>query len=275
MPKTNIHGSVPFLLAFVFVLGMPACNASHGGAGLDQSAAGNEASAGSDAGARPDRPAAGSGTAAGDRADGSAGRAKPHDGAGVGGAGAAGKGGAGKGDAGSKGGAGKGDAGSKGGAGKGEAGKSAGAGGKRGEAGGGGQSSTPSGKTCGGIAALKCPDAEFCDYASQAGGQGCGGQVADAAGTCQSKPNACPDRTAAVCGCDHRSYASECLAHKAGVSVLHDGYCTVSDCRAVGGRSVAGIGPPPMCASDERDYTSIINDDGSLAIEGMLCCVKK
>jgi hypothetical protein len=252
------------------------------GAGLDQSAAGNEASAGSDAGARPDQPAAGSGAAAGDD-HGSAGTGKPSDGAGVGSASAAGgkgdagrKGGAGKGDAGSKGAAGgKSDAGSKGGAGKGEAGKSAGAGGKRGEAGGGGQSSTPSGKTCGGIAALKCPDAEFRDYASQAGGQGCGGQVADAAGTCQSRPDVCPERAAAVCGCDHRSYAGECIAHKAGVSVLHDGYCTVSDCKAVGGRSVAGIGPAPMCASDERDYTSIINDDGSLAIEGMLCCVKK
>jgi hypothetical protein len=30
-----------------------------------------------------------------------------------------------------------------------------------------------------------------------------------------------------------------------------------------------------MCESDEVEHTSIVDDDGSLAIEGMLCCLKK
>ena len=133
----------------------------------------------------------------------------------------------------------------------------------------------PVSKTCGGIAALKCKSGEFCNYELEAGGQGCDGKVADSGGTCQPKPGPCTKDYKPVCGCDHRSYGNLCTAHAAGVSVLHTGMCTVSDCKAVDGRAVDGIGPPPMCASDEREYTSIVYDDGSLATEGTACCVKK
>ena len=40
----------------------------------------------------------------------------------------------------------------------------------------------PTGKTCGGIAALECGPGEFCNYEPEAGGQGCDGTIADAAG---------------------------------------------------------------------------------------------
>ena len=131
------------------------------------------------------------------------------------------------------------------------------------------------GKTCGGFAALKCASGEFCSYEASADGQGCDGKIADAAGTCQTQPSACTREYKPVCGCDHRSYGTLCTAHAEGVSMLHDGSCTVKDCEAVSGRVAVGIGPAPMCNSDEKELTSIIHDDGSMAIEGMLCCINK
>lgn len=128
------------------------------------------------------------------------------------------------------------------------------------------------GKTCGGIANLQCGPNEFCNYDM---GQGCGGTVADAAGKCAVKPDACTEQYAPVCSCERKTLSNECDAHSMSASLLHQGACTVSDCDKVGGRVAVGIGPAPMCNSDEVEYTHIINDDGSMAIEGMLCCTKK
>jgi hypothetical protein len=129
-----------------------------------------------------------------------------------------------------------------------------------------------SGATCGGIASLECGPDQFCNYEA---GQGCDGTIADAAGKCESKPGACNKDYRPVCSCDHKTHGNRCEANSSGASVMHDGACTVKDCEAIGGRAAVGIGPAPMCDSDEEEYTSIINDDGSIPIEGMLCCVKK
>lgn len=131
-----------------------------------------------------------------------------------------------------------------------------------------------SGQTCGGIASLECPSGdEFCNYEESAGGQGCDGTVADAGGTCQTRPQVCDAIYDPVCGCDHKTYSSSCTAHSEGMSVLHDGACTEVDCAAIGGHPVDGIGPPPMCPSGEVNHGSIVYSNGNVAIEGTACCV--
>jgi hypothetical protein len=131
------------------------------------------------------------------------------------------------------------------------------------------------GKTCGGIAALPCETGEFCNYEQAAGGQGCNGMIADAAGVCEAQPAVCPDQFEPVCGCDRRSYANACAAHAAGASIMHDGQCTEVDCAAIGGHPVDGIGPGPMCPDGEDMYTFIGYSNGMMAIEGTACCVPR
>ena len=49
--------------------------------------------------------------------------------------------------------------------------------------------------------------------------------VADASGTCMKKPEACPEMSAPVCGCDGTTYDNACKASMAGVSVKAQGAC--------------------------------------------------
>src|SRR5262249_2112306 len=133
----------------------------------------------------------------------------------------------------------------------------------------------PRGKTCGGIAALECTgSAQFCNYETAAGGQGCDGMVADAGGVCEDKPAACTRDYPPVCGSDHRTDGNACSAHAEGASILHDGACTTVDCAAVSGSVAYGTGPGPMCPAGTTRYTDVIEADGSVPIEGAFCCVK-
>jgi hypothetical protein len=130
------------------------------------------------------------------------------------------------------------------------------------------------GRTCGGIAALECDPKQFCNYEEAAGGQGCDGTISDAAGVCQPIPNgACTRDYRPVCSCDRRSYSNACVAHADGASIMHEGACTENDCKARGGRVAFGPGTPAMCNANETEHGFVVGNDGSIPIEGALCCL--
>jgi hypothetical protein len=78
----------------------------------------------------------------------------------------------------------------------------------------------PSSAACGGELTDPCAADEYCDFPP---GADCG--HADATGTCQPKPQVCPDNYAPVCGCDAKTYPNACSANEAGVSVDTEGEC--------------------------------------------------
>ena len=81
-------------------------------------------------------------------------------------------------------------------------------------------SSNGEGGPCGTRNGKACAEDEFCDFAGTAQ---CG--ALDQGGVCTRKPDSCPSEPAPVCGCDDKTYPSQCEAHAAGVSVQRTGAC--------------------------------------------------
>jgi hypothetical protein len=71
-------------------------------------------------------------------------------------------------------------------------------------------------------ARVECPKGTYCDYGER---QSCGRK--GETGICIAQPRACPDIWDPVCGCDGRTYSSDCHAAAAGVDVDHAGECCI------------------------------------------------
>jgi len=83
---------------------------------------------------------------------------------------------------------------------------------------------------CGGFVNLPCADGEFCSF-----GEAPDGAAADMTGICLTRPEACIEIFAPVCGRDRQTYDNSCSAHMVGVDVEHDGACEAPQPQMCGG----------------------------------------
>jgi len=74
---------------------------------------------------------------------------------------------------------------------------------------------------CGGLLGLRCQANQYCSYKVE---DICG--AADATGVCLDKPEVCTAIWDPVCGCDGKTYGSECQAASAGIGISKKGECT-------------------------------------------------
>jgi Kazal-type serine protease inhibitor domain len=82
----------------------------------------------------------------------------------------------------------------------------------------------PEPDACGGLLGLACDTGAYCKYAPDAQ---CG--AADQTGVCEPMPEVCAELYAPVCGCDGKTYSSDCHAAGSGVSVAAEGECAPSE----------------------------------------------
>jgi len=108
----------------------------------------------------------------------------------------------------------------------------------------GGKGGASAEKVCGTIAGITCASGWFCDFPSGM----C--RIPDGAGVCRPRPEVCAAIFAPVCGCDGKTYPSDCDRQGAGVSKASEGTCpagtggaggvpmsvaTYSGCQFIGG----------------------------------------
>ncbi len=124
-------------------------------------------------------------------------------------------------------------------------------------------SQNPCSQICGGFAGIPCENPnEFCRYPIGT----C--QWADHFGMCTPIPGGCPDIWEPVCGCDGVTYANECEANAASMSIDHYGACglpCMSDADCDDGNACT-IG---LCVNGVCEY--VFAPDGTLCDDGNPC----
>jgi hypothetical protein len=105
----------------------------------------------------------------------------------------------------------------------------------------------PADPVCGTIRGLMCPAGQYCDF----GIGHC--KVADAQGSCKTKPTVCTRDFRPVCGCDGKTYGNACTAAAEDISIDHEGECGSAKPQACGG--IAGVQCPygQVCVDDPSD----------------------
>jgi hypothetical protein len=105
----------------------------------------------------------------------------------------------------------------------------------------------PQDTVCGTIKGLTCPTGQYCDFGA---GQ-C--KVADAQGTCKTKPTICTKEFKPVCGCDGKTYGNACTAAAEGVSIDRQGECAPPEPQVCGGITGKQCPTDQVCVDDPTD----------------------
>jgi hypothetical protein len=88
----------------------------------------------------------------------------------------------------------------------------------------------PAGQPCGGIAGTACDKGLWCEPAAGKCASPAGAQSGPQSGTCVAVPKLCIARKHGknfqpVCGCNSKTYSSDCFRRAYRVAKFHDGKC--------------------------------------------------